>query len=67
MVSPENPAHRSGVISFTTDTPKEHYRGLVEAGYVISLRPAGIRVSTAFFNTATEVDGLIDEIRKLVG
>ncbi len=67
MVSPEDPKLRSGVISFTTENPEEHYRKLTEAGYVISLRPAGIRISTGFFNTVEEVDGLIAKVRELVG
>ncbi|MCJ7732351.1 hypothetical protein MUP51_08555 [Candidatus Bathyarchaeota archaeon] len=67
MVSPEEPSQRSGVISFTTDNPEAHYKRLTEKGYVLSLRPAGIRVSTGFFNTAEEIDGLIDETMGLVG
>jgi selenocysteine lyase/cysteine desulfurase len=67
MVSPEEPSQRSGVISFTTGNPEAHYKRLTEKGYVLSLRPAGIRVSTGFFNTAEEIDGLIDETMGLVG
>jgi selenocysteine lyase/cysteine desulfurase len=67
IVSPEEPSQRSGVISFTTDNPEAHYKRLTEKGYVLSLRPAGIRVSTGFFNTAEEIDGLIDETLGLVG
>ena len=67
LVSPEDPQLRSGIISFTTQNPQEHYTKLSEAGYVISLRSAGIRISTGFFNTAEEVDGLIAKVRELVG
>ena len=67
MVSPEDPKLRSGVISFATQNPEEHYRKLSEAGYVISLRTAGIRISTGFFNTVDEVDGLIAKVREFVG
>ena len=67
MVSPEDPKLRSGVISFTTENPEELHRKLTEAGYVISLRTAGIRISTGFFNTVNEVDGLIAKIGELVG
>jgi selenocysteine lyase/cysteine desulfurase len=67
LVSPEEPDLRSGVVSFTTDDPQEHYSQLTESGYVISLRTAGIRVSTGFFNTAEEVDGLVEKVGELVG
>ncbi len=67
LVSPENPALRSGIISFTTDNPQEHYKELTDSGYVLSLRSAGIRVSTGFFNTTDEVDGLVEKIEILVG
>lgn len=66
LVSPEDPKLRSGVISFTTENPEELYRKLTEAGYVISMRTAGIRISTGFFNTTEEVDGLIAKVRELV-
>jgi selenocysteine lyase/cysteine desulfurase len=67
MVSPEDAKLRSGVISFTTENPNEHFRRLLEAGFVISLRTAGIRISTAFFNTLEDVDRLIAMMNELIG
>ena len=66
MVSPKDPDLRSGVISFTTPDPEKHYKRLTESGYVLSLRPAGIRVSADFFNTAEEINGLIELLGALV-
>ena len=67
LVSPEEPRLRSGVISFTTNNPEHIYNKLIEIGYVLSLRPAGIRVSTGFFNTMDEIDSLIEDVARLVG
>ena len=67
LVSPENPSLRSGVVSFTTDEPAEHFRHLTDKGYILSLRPAGIRVSCGFFNTAEEIDALVEDVSSLMG
>jgi cysteine desulfurase/selenocysteine lyase len=67
LVSPEEPRLRSGVISFTANNPEHIYNKLTDAGYVLSLRPAGIRVSTGFFNTMDEIDSLIEDVARLVG
>ncbi len=67
LVSPENPAIRSGVVSFTTDNPEEHFKHLTQKGYILSLRPAGIRVSCGFFNTAEEIDALVEDVSVLLG
>ena len=67
LVSPENPMLRSGVVSFTTANPADHHKQLTEKGYILSLRPAGIRVSCSFFNTANEIDGLVEDVSGLMG
>jgi len=67
LVSPENSVLRSGVVSFTTDNPAEHFKHLTEKGYVLSLRPAGIRVSCGFFNRAEEIDALVEDVSGLMG
>ena len=67
LVSPENPKLRSGVVSFTTETPENLYKQLTAKGYILSLRPACIRVSCGFFNTTEEIDGLVEDISGLLG
>jgi len=64
LVTPVDPSLRSGVVSFTTDATEEHYRRLTEDGFIVSLRPAGLRVSTGFYNTAEEVDRLLERLEK---
>jgi len=66
LVSPEDPSLRSGVVSFTTRNPEALYEKLTRLGYVLSLRPAGIRVSVGFFNTEAEIDGLLEDIARLL-
>jgi selenocysteine lyase/cysteine desulfurase len=67
LVSPEDKRLRSGVVSFTNGDPEPLYKKLAEKGYALSLRPAGIRVSTGFFNTVEEIDELLDDLSRLLG
>ena len=62
LISPADPSQRSGVVSFTTDATEEHFRRLTEEGFIVSLRPTGIRVSTGFYNTTEEVDLLLERL-----
>jgi hypothetical protein len=48
VVSPWEKEMRSGVVSFTTGDTDASYKNLKENGFQVSLRPAGIRVSTDF-------------------
>jgi len=66
LVTPVSRALRSGVVSFTTDATEGYFKGLTEAGFVVSLRPAGIRVSTGFYNTEDEVDLLLERLEALM-
>lgn len=66
LVSPEDKRLRSGVISFTTNKDEELFNELTRRGYVISLRPAGIRVSTGFYNTREEIDKLLGDLEEIV-
>jgi cysteine desulfurase/selenocysteine lyase len=66
LVSPEDKSLRSGVVSFSTGDSAKHYEMLKEAGFTISLRTAGIRVSTGFFNTEDEVDTLLGYLRSIL-
>jgi len=69
VASPEDRRLRSGVISFRTRDSEATSRSLTEAGFLVSLRPAGIRVSPDFYNTEEEVDRLLgllaDEAKRL--
>ncbi|MCW4049775.1 MAG: aminotransferase class V-fold PLP-dependent enzyme [Candidatus Bathyarchaeota archaeon] len=65
LVSPEDKSLRSGVVSFTTKDTENHFKALKDEGFVISLRPAGIRVSTGFYNTMEEVDKLLERLKTL--
>ncbi|OGD53327.1 hypothetical protein A3K81_02560 [Candidatus Bathyarchaeota archaeon RBG_13_60_20] len=66
LVTPGDSSLRSGVVSFTTNATEEHFKVLTEAGFVVSLRPAGLRVSTGFYNTLEEVDLLLDRLEGLM-
>ncbi|HEX9914221.1 MAG TPA: aminotransferase class V-fold PLP-dependent enzyme [Candidatus Bathyarchaeia archaeon] len=62
LVTPEEPRLRSGVVSFATEATERHFEELSEEGFIVSLRPAGIRVSTGFYNTREEVDRLLERL-----
>ena len=64
LQTPEEPQHRSGIVNFKIEKPKEVVERLRQKGIVVSARANGIRVSPHFYNTKTEIDTLIDEIRK---
>lgn len=62
LVTPEGAGLRSGVVSFATDATEQHFGRLSKEGFIVSLRPAGMRVSTGFYNTFEEVDRLLDRL-----
>ena len=64
LQTPEEPQHRSGIVNFKIDKPKEVVERLRQKGIIVSARANGIRVSPHFYNTKTEIDTLIDETRK---
>ncbi len=66
IVSPIDRNLRSGVISFRTDNDDGHFKALSDMGFIISLRPAGIRVSTGFYNTTEEVDMFLEKLKTLL-
>ena len=66
MVSPAEKELRSGVVSFTTPDTESHFRRLMDSGFLVSLRPAGIRVSTGFYNTVDEVDRLLEKLGEIL-
>jgi cysteine desulfurase/selenocysteine lyase len=66
LVSPDDKKLRSGVVSFSTNDSPKHYEELKKAGFTISLRTVGIRVSTGFFNTEEEVDSLLSHLGSML-
>ncbi|MEM3727609.1 MAG: aminotransferase class V-fold PLP-dependent enzyme [Candidatus Bathyarchaeia archaeon] len=64
LQTPEEPKHRSGIVNFKIDKPKEIAEQLRRMGIVVSARAKGIRVSPHFYNTEEEIDKLIDEVKK---
>lgn len=66
IVSPKEHELRSGIISFTATDLKKVYTALTKVDFALSLRSSGIRVSTGFYNTTSEVDKLLFELKKLL-
>jgi selenocysteine lyase/cysteine desulfurase len=64
LVSPVDSERRSGVVSFSAEGLPELRDRLVRDGFVVSLRSAGIRVSTDFYNTEEEVEQLLEYLGK---
>ena len=59
MVSPSDEGLRSGVVSFSVGEDGALRDSLASAGFVVSMRAAGIRVSADFYNTEDEVERLL--------
>lgn len=64
LQTPEEKQHRSGIVNFQIANPKEVVRNLRSKGIVVSARAHGIRVSPHFYNTETEIETLVDTLRK---
>ncbi len=67
IVSPREREMRSGVVSFSTKDTEATFKLLKEAGFYLSLRPAGIRVAVDFYNTEEEVDRLLSTLAGRLG
>ncbi|MGQ9625112.1 MAG: aminotransferase class V-fold PLP-dependent enzyme [Candidatus Bathycorpusculaceae bacterium] len=65
LQTPEERQHRSGIVNFKIDKPKETTRRLAEKGIIVSARAHGIRVSPHFYNTKEEIDRLMEEIKNI--
>jgi selenocysteine lyase/cysteine desulfurase len=63
LETPEEPQHRSGIVKFKIDKPREVIESLSHKGIIVSARAHGIRVSPHFYNTEEEIDKLVEEIR----
>jgi len=64
LQTPEEPEYRSGIVNFKIDKPQETEEKLYSKGIIVSARAHGIRVSPHFYNTETEIDKLIEEIKQ---
>jgi selenocysteine lyase/cysteine desulfurase len=64
LQTPEEKQHRSGIVNFQIANPKEVVRNLRSRGIVVSARAHGIRVSPHFYNTETEIDIMLNAIKK---
>lgn len=64
LQTPEEPQYRSGIVNFKVDQPQEIVEKLYSKGIIVSARAHGIRVSPHFYNTETEIDKLIEEIKQ---
>ncbi len=64
LQTPEEPQCRSGIVNFKIDKAQEVAEKLSHKGIIISARAHGLRVSPHFYNTETEIDKLIEEIKR---
>lgn len=63
LVSPVDPAHRAAIVVFTLgDTARDEalVRRLAEHGVIVALRRCGVRISPHCYNTAAEVERLLE-------
>jgi selenocysteine lyase/cysteine desulfurase len=64
LQTPEERQHRSGIVNFKIDKPKEIADELRRRGIVVSARANGIRVSPHFYNIEEEIDRLVEEVKR---
>ena len=64
LQTPEESAHRSGIVNFQINRPEEVAKKLKSKGIIVSARAHGIRVSPHFYNTEQEIDELVEEIKQ---
>jgi selenocysteine lyase/cysteine desulfurase len=66
LVSPVDPARRAAVVTFTLgerERDEALVRQLGEQGIIVALRPRGVRVSPHFYNSAAEIERLLQAIQ----
>lgn len=63
LQTPEEPQYRSGIVNIRVDRSEEIVKELGGKGIIVSARAHGLRVSPHFYNTETEIDGLVEEIK----
>ena len=60
LITPADPAHRAGIVSFIPADAPAAARRLAEAGVVFSLREGAIRLSPHCYNTNAEIDRALE-------
>jgi kynureninase len=65
IVCPREKAERGGIVMLRVDRPEETVQLLAQRGFTVDHRPGLLRVSPHFFNTAEDVDQLMDSIEDL--
>lgn len=60
--SPLDPTARGGIVMLELTNPEQTVEQLAERNFTVDYRPGLLRVSPAFFNTAEDVDRLMDAI-----
>jgi len=66
VVSPHEKENISGITTFTTKDIRETTKALNESGFYLSVRQAGIRVSSNFFNTNEEVNHFLETVARSI-
>jgi len=64
VVSPGANELRSGIVSFKTRDVEKLFRELISARFIVSLRSAGIRVSSGFYNTEDEIERFAEHVKR---
>lgn len=62
VLSPVTPDRRGGVVNVQVDDPDTIEASLLESGFNVSSRAGGIRLSPHFYNTAAEMESVLDAI-----
>jgi kynureninase len=57
-----DPDARSAIVMIGAENPADAVRHLDQAGIIVDARPGHVRVSPHFYNTAAEVDRVVDEL-----
>jgi len=65
VVSPRDEAHRSAIVCIAPERPAEAYHALKRAHVVCSLREGAIRLAPHCYNTAEEVERVLDVLDQL--
>lgn len=62
-----DPAHRGGIVAIEVAEPKPVVDALAARGIIVDFRPGTVRLSPAFYNTESEVRGVIAALDELIG
>lgn len=73
VVTPREPDHRSGIVSFSVGTAEQNVKlmnRLLEKKILVSVRytsnVGGVRVSCHFYNSAEDIDTLLRELKRAI-